>query len=171
MWENIPMTDIPMTDIPMPPAMARLPRDRRGYPVPFMVLQAEDNDGEPALAVLDPRRVVRALHNRLCAICGQALDYWIAFIGGDLCLKNRLFGLPMHEDCARFSMRVCPHLSNPRAKYRPPPTGAEVRVSPLVSDSRPSEMFLVITRRYKPVAVRDELLARIAPPARVERFE
>ena len=31
-------------------------------------------------------------------------------------------------------------------------------------------MFLVVTRRYEPVVIRDEPLAKIGPPVRVERF-
>jgi len=135
-----------------------------------MILQADDNDGEPAFAVLDPQRVLRSLCDRLCGICGQALDYWIAFVGGDLSLKNQLFGVPLHEECARYAMRVCPYLANPHAKHRPVPAGMAVKVNALVSDQRPAEMFLVITRRYEPVLVRDEPLARIARPVRVEAF-
>jgi len=135
-----------------------------------MVVRAEDNDGEAALGVLDPERVIRSLRDRLCGICGRSLGYWIAFVGGGLCLTNRLYLCPLHEDCARYAMRVCPFLASPQAKYRPLKSDIQVQVNPLMADRRPAEMFLVITRRYEPVVVGDEPLAKIGPPVRVERF-
>ncbi len=47
-----------------------------------------------------------------------------------------------------------------------------MQVSRVVDDRRPSEMFLFIfiARRYQPVGVRGELLAKAAPFARVEPF-
>jgi len=159
-----------MPDLTMPPAVARLPRDRRGYPIFATIVQPEDNGGEPDFAVLDPVRVARCVRDRLCGVCGKAIDYWMAFIGGDLCLKSRLFPFAMHPECARYSVRACPHLSNPRAKYRPVPPGTAVMASRLVADRRPSEMFLCIARRYEPVVVRGEFFIKAAPFARVEPF-
>ena len=157
-------------DFPTPPAVARLPRDRRGYPIFATIVQPEDNDGEPDFAVLDPLRVARCVRDRLCGVCGEVLGYWIAFIGGDLCLKNPLFPFPMHPECARYSTRACPHLSNPRAKYRPVPAGKAVSVNRLVDDRRPSELFLFTSRRYTPVIVRGHPLVKAATFAAVERF-
>ena len=160
-----------MTDHQMPPAIARLPRDRRGYPIFATIVQPEDNGGEPDFAILDPQRVARCVRDRLCGVCGRPLDYWIAFVGGNLCIEHRLFGFALHPDCARYSPRACPHLSNPRAKYRAVPPGKAVRVSRVASDRRPSELFLFTARRYEPVVARGELLVKAPPFTRIETVE
>jgi hypothetical protein len=59
----------------MPPAVERLARDRRGYPIFFAIVQPEDNGGEPDFAVLDPERVARCVRDRLCGICGGPLGH------------------------------------------------------------------------------------------------
>jgi len=160
-----------MRTIPMPPAVAKLERDQRGYPIPFMVVQPEDNDGEALLGVLDPERVIRALRNRLCGVCGEGLGYWITFIGGPLSLRKRWFrNPPMHEACARYAMGVCPFLASPHARYRPVSGNPETSVSHLMADQRPSTMYVVYTRRYRIVVVNGEVVAEIAPPVRVEEF-
>jgi hypothetical protein len=56
---------------------------------------------------------------KLCMICGKKLLPKKWFIGGQHAAMNRLFTDPaMHEECARYALKVCPFLSNPDMKYR-----------------------------------------------------
>ncbi len=75
-------------------------------------------DGLPDFKVIDHIKVRECLMNNLCGICGQKLDKILAFIGGPMCVKNRVFkDGPMHKECALYSAKVCPYLSNAEAKY------------------------------------------------------
>jgi hypothetical protein len=89
-------------------------------------------------------------------------------VGGELCLNNRTFLWPMHPECARYSIRACPYLSNPQAKHRPGPKEGERALDPLISDERPAQMFLFITRGYKPVVIAGSPYIKAAPFAKVE---
>jgi hypothetical protein len=94
----------------MPPGIAKLPRDPRGYPIFFTA--AKKADGSPDFRVADPFKRTVAMLERRCGLCGEPLGYWIVFIGGPRALENRSFGdPPMHEDCARYAVKVCPYLA------------------------------------------------------------
>jgi hypothetical protein len=88
-----------------------------GYPVPWVNARI---NGKWDFATLDPRKVARALTDSLCAICGEKLTLFKGarfaagcwFIGGPLSMINRAFtDPPMHEECARFCLKTCPHLT------------------------------------------------------------
>ena len=94
------------------------------------------------------------MDDRLCGVCGRGLDYWIAFIGGPACQKNRLFKDPaMHPQCAEYAARICPFIAGSKTKYssRPLPEGADlaVHVDRNMADHerRPVEMFIFTDRR------------------------
>jgi len=93
-----------------------LPLDRRGYPIPFIVLR--DGEGNPVFAANDIQRIALAVRERLCHVCGQALEgepVW--FVGGaGSALLNGSHGAyydgPMHHECMRFAVEHCPHLAH-----------------------------------------------------------
>lgn len=115
------------TDVKIPERILALPRDHRGYPVPFFAVWKDEagkptdpGQGKPDLTIADGRAAGRCAARRVCWICAQPLGYWLAFVGGPESCKNRAFSDgPMHEECALFSVQVCPHLLNPNAKRRP----------------------------------------------------
>lgn len=99
-------------DVPMPPAVAALPQDRRGFPVPWVsewsekredeiatrvvsaphlgVLQVPSVDcthvigeGVPNLGALCPRSQIDGMLDRLCDVCGEFIPPGpIYFLGG-----------------------------------------------------------------------------------------
>lgn len=107
----------PREDVPMPPRIATLPRDARGYPVPWFV---EWRDGVPLFPVLDPRKWSRAVRHHLCWVCGQPLGRMMVFPIGPMCAINRITSEPgCHRDCAIYSVKVCPFLVNPNMRRVP----------------------------------------------------
>src|SRR5262249_26747548 len=64
----------------MPPRIARLPRDKRGYPIPWNIQR--DANGLPLFTVNDDRKHYLAVRQGLCPICGETLGKWKWFIGG-----------------------------------------------------------------------------------------
>lgn len=143
----------------------------RGFVVPRFALIGED--GVPDFKVIDRHFWEKAVRERLCGICGEALDYWIYFIGGPQSISARSFiDLPMHEECARYSMRVCPFLHRESfgyAKYRKQHAG--LRELDLVSADRPSKMGLLRTRNYKIAASGDTVYLRAEAAVSVEWWE
>jgi hypothetical protein len=102
-------------DIPMPPAIARLERDHRGYPVSYTTHRRAD--GTPVLGKVDWPRQVWCHELSLCSICGEDLppsENW--FVGGSGCAFHPLGNFtdpPMHGECAEYALRTCPFLAAP----------------------------------------------------------
>lgn len=120
--------------VKMPLRVSRLPRDHRGYPVPWFVAWLKpfpDADGGPL--EVDPRtdgaapdfrviggdRLARAVRQRRCWICGEPTGRFVAFVAGPMCAVNGTSGEPpSHPDCATYAARVCPFLTHPFARRR-----------------------------------------------------
>lgn len=117
------MSACPFKGIEIPKSLSHLPV-YHGMPIPFV--QVIDASGKPDFRVTDVEKVVACLKENLCAICGNKLREIVWFTGGPLCVKNRLFSDPaMHEECARFCMKICPFLSGAQRNY------ANVEVRPV----------------------------------------
>lgn len=99
----------------LPARIAALPRDRRGYPIPYIVFRGAD--GVPEFVVNDTGLVLVAILGNLCHVCGQELEPNPWFCGGPgnaLANGDRAIYKdgPMHRECMEYSLQVCPHLSN-----------------------------------------------------------
>jgi hypothetical protein len=96
----------------LPDRMRRLPVDSRGIVVPWFVAWV---DGEPQFPVVDASKLTRAHRLGLCWVCGEKLGRYRASVIGPMCAINRTISEPQsHVECARFSARRCPFLSQPR---------------------------------------------------------
>lgn len=137
---------------PLPLRLRKLPIDARGYPVPFFVPWIAGPDGAdvPEFRGMDARKLVRAIKQKLCWICGEALGRWLAFPIGPMCAITRTTAEPpSHFECAEWSVRHCPFLSQPRMVRRDEdfPVGA---VQPGIMITRnPGVTCLWITRSFE----------------------
>lgn len=114
------------SDIEIPKRIAKLPRDERGYPIPFFV--GYDDRGLPDFRMMDAHKLTRAVKDRLCWICGEPLGRYLAFAIGPMCALNRNNAEPpMHKECALFSVKTCPFLINPDQKRNPRKVHSEWR--------------------------------------------
>src|SRR3954454_7942113 len=112
----------------MPRSVARLKRDKRGYPVPWFVAWF---DGEPDFRVMDDVKLHRIARgqDRSCWVCGERLSRLSAYVIGPMCAVNRVSSEPTsHVECAEYAAQACPFLSNPRrtrqeGEHRPMPDG------------------------------------------------
>ena len=133
---------------PLPPRVARLPRDYRGFPVPWFVQWFVDDkpatpgDGAPDFRVADSRKLKRAIGEARCWVCGDILGKHKAFTIGPMCAVNRVSSEPpAHRDCAIFSAVACPFLTKPRMRRnekdlpeaRVDPAGIPLRRNPGVA--------------------------------------
>ncbi|EKY4114224.1 TPA: hypothetical protein ACGW3M_001114 [Pseudomonas aeruginosa] len=147
---------IDLSTVPMPDRVARLPRDERGYPTPHFAMFI---DGKPDFRRVDHGKWFHAIESRQCGICGGSLGAHIAFVGGPSSMQSKLFtDLPMHRDCARYALQVCPFMAAPKFAY----SNFEkegVRVNPHVSDQRPERFGLAMTKAYRLVQLPGQSLA------------
>jgi hypothetical protein len=144
-------------NIPFPDRIARLPRDKRGYPIPWNVLR--DVDGNPLFTVNDDRRAWRALRSQLCPICGERLGRWRWFVGGPRSAFDEYgwyLDLPGHHECMSFALAICPYLAAP--KYlgrvdvtRPEklPPEARVLLDETIITDRPEVFVAVASNRME----------------------
>lgn len=107
-----------------PPRIARLPRNKVGYPVPWFVATV---DGEPDFRVVGHGKMNGAITFRCCWICGGALinrtlgpaATQYAFVVGPMCAVNRTSAEPpAHRDCAIYAATACPFLTTPGMRRR-----------------------------------------------------
>lgn len=99
----------------MPERIARLPRDPRGFPIPWNVLRGEE--GRAFFTINDEEKHQRAIRSELCPICGERLGRWRWFTGGPRSAfdpRGAYIDLPAHHECAQFALVTCPWLALPR---------------------------------------------------------
>ena len=101
----------------MPPRIARLPRTKHGLPVPYIA--DEHEDGSPNLGMVEASISGDCHREGLCSICGEKLaPAERTFITQPYGVFGSDYGCndpPMHGECARYALRVCPHLVAPGA--------------------------------------------------------
>ena len=96
---------------PMPARIAKLPRNDRGYPVPYFVAWF---DGKPDFRMIRPETMREARTRKLCWICGEPLNAQSTFVLGPMCMVNRTNSEPpSHRDCAEFAVHACPFMLHP----------------------------------------------------------
>jgi hypothetical protein len=103
-----------ISTLAIPPRVKRLPISSEGWPVPWFVAWI---DGQPDFRVIDTPKLGRAVRERRCWVCGDVLGQNKAFPIGPMCAINRVISEPpSHRECAIFSARACPFLSQPRMR-------------------------------------------------------
>lgn len=130
----------------MPAAVALLPKDERGFPVPFF--SPKGPGGKPVFAAADERKRRQCAVQRLCWICGQPLFDLLAFVGGPKSADNRVFSdAASHVECAVYSVQVCPWLADPAYGRRAfDHLGAPM---PGQTDDKPGRVCVFVTRDYR----------------------
>jgi hypothetical protein len=148
--------------------MRDLPVDERGFPVPWFVAWV---DGKPEFRAMDREKFVRAIKQRLCWVCGERLGTNLCFVAGPMCGINRTSSEPpSHVECARWSAKNCPFLSNPRMIRREDEVtdkGKE-NVAGFGLTRNPGVAMLWITRQYDVFRVDNGWLIQMGEPESVE---
>ncbi len=100
--------------IEIPTRMRHLDRDTRGYPIPVLVYR--DAAGKPHFTINDDEVRERVIRRDLCGICGGKLYRGRWFVGGPKAAfhdDGAYVDPPMHGECARYALSVCPYLAAP----------------------------------------------------------
>ncbi len=124
-------------DVAMPQRVARRPRDKRGFPVPWLSEWKHptrpegywnrirhhsvygpyagcahvDGVGTPDLGQPCPAHQIKGMAERRCGVCGDQLPashvYWL---GGETNILTGYTEPPLHLECALYACQVCPAL-------------------------------------------------------------
>lgn len=167
------MVDLP----PMPERIARLPKDHRGFPVPWFVQWMKEGMGVdqhepgalPDFRVIDSARMARCFSQHRCWICGDVLGRHRVFVIGPMCVINKVtMEPPNHRDCAEFATKACPFLIRPRMRrndYNMP----EHRPMPGIGiDRNPGCMALYETSAYRRFMTATGALIQLGKPDRID---
>lgn len=156
----------------LPPAPTRvlaLPRDRRGYPVPWFVAWIDSGSGrEPDFRVIAPGKIDQAITRQLCWICGTRITGNYTFVIGPMCAVNRISAEPpSHRDCAIFAARACPFLARPGMRRRESNIPDEARnPAGIMIRRNPGVALVWVTKSYRLVADgRGGTLIEVGKPA------
>jgi hypothetical protein len=162
---------------PLTPRIAKLPVDERGYPVPFFVQwvneQNEPTDpgvGRPEFRMMDSRKWMRCVKEKLCWVCGEKLGVHLAFPIGPMCSVNRVTSEPpSHLECAEWSVKGCPFLSRPNMVRREDELteANKVNVAGISIDRNPGVMCIWVTKHYRPFKAGQGYLLRLDSPSSV----
>lgn len=164
--------------VPMPSRLADLPRDRRGYPVPWFVQWFDDGkptepgDGQPDFRVVDERKLKVAVVRKRCWLCGEPLGSYKTFVVGPMCAINRVSSEPpSHTECAIYAAKVCPFLTNPKV-HRVEATMPDGLVKPAgeMVPRNPGVALVWTTRRHQVRVLPDGVLFQIGDPDTVLWF-
>ena len=91
-----------LANAPMPPAVAALPRNAQGYPIPWFV--ATLSDGSRDFRVASGERWHDAVRFNKCWVCGRTYGRFMSFLIGPMCAVNRITAEPpCHYDCAVYA--------------------------------------------------------------------
>ena len=153
----------------VPERIAKLPRDDRGYLVPWFVAWV---DGKPDFRVIEGGRIFEALKEKRCWVCGEKLGRYLAFVIGPMCAINRITSEPpSHRDCALFAARACPFLTMPRMKRneRAKPEGYQEPAGYHIPRN-PGVALVWITQGFTPIRANGGLLFSVGAPAELLWF-
>ncbi|MCS4088622.1 hypothetical protein [Rhizobium sp. BK176] len=138
--------------VAIPERMRSLPVDPRGYPVPVVVTR--DRNGKPNFAANDESIRQTLFREDRCGICGGKLLRGRWSVGGPgsaLHPDGAFLDPPMHYECARYAVQVCPYLAMPSysksvSKIAPMsygPSKVGISYNPTVFSNRP-DLFLLV---------------------------
>lgn len=133
---------------PLIPRIAKLPRDERGYPVPFFVAWP---DGKPEFRIADPAKLRAAIRENLCWCCGEPLGAFKAFLIGPMCAINRNNAEPPnHLDCATWAARACPFIVRPQMVRRDHEALEAISKEPagIAIKRNPGAFAIWVTKKY-----------------------
>lgn len=165
-------------DMEEPERVAKLPH-YKGIPITYTTLV--DKNGIPNFKATDAERVWEVKRDKKCSICGEPLDYWIAFMVTEEEAESRnIYENPNHEECLKFAFNVCPWLYYSKAKYS---DLSKVNLEGYTLTSshpdrehegspRPPKLGIYITNNYKNVILPNRYrVCKAGKPKRLEWIE
>jgi hypothetical protein len=158
------------TDLPQPiPQRVRSLPIQNGYPVPWFVAQV---NGKYDFRIIGQNKLIDAINQKKCWICGERLGAYKAFSIGPMCVINRTISEPpAHTQCAEWSIKACPFLAQ-RQDYRRETNLPEGVKEPggVAIARQPGATCLWVTSKYEVLNAGNGLIFKIGDPLQVKWF-
>jgi hypothetical protein len=163
-------------DLPPPYRMRNLPRDDRGFVVPWFVAWVDEagelaaiGQGRPEFRAIRPNGTMVAHRAGICFLCGKHLSAKKTFAIGCMCLVNRVSSEPpSHYDCAEYATTVCPFLTKPKMVRNTKDLPANVEdPGGVMIERNPGVTVLWTTRHYSVISAGKPLF-KLGDPERLE---
>lgn len=155
-------------NIPVPEKMRALPIDERGFPIPKFVPYI---DGKPEFRGFDPNHMRACVLRKKCWLCGDPLGVHLTFVIGPMCAINRISSEPpSHHNCAEYSAKACPFLSQPKMRRNEKDLPEDRSVAGIAIRRNPGVILLWTTRSYKIRNTRTGALFVVGEPEQIEFF-
>lgn len=153
-----------------PPNIRALPRDARGYPIPWFV--HVDDAGKEDFRIIGRGKIPTALKKELCWICGKRIGRIKTFTIGPMCAINRVSSEPpSHLECSTFAAKSCPFLSQPLAKRNERDLPPERQVAGIAIMRNPGVTLVWGCMQFKPFFPdTGGILFEIGKPVRVSWY-
>jgi hypothetical protein len=124
---------------------------KRKLPVP--VSNTFDDGNRVDFTVLNGPLADALASGRFCGLCGKSMGWWVAFIGGSLSFASGQYtNPPMHPECAKAAMSLCPHIALLKTK-RAKDVG-EATEPEGFSLEKPDKWMMFTTRTYRVIRTR-----------------
>lgn len=165
-WKNSPLK----AGLPeLPAQIASLPVAANGYPVPWFVAW---NDGRPDFRVADPRKLVLAVRESRCWVCGMGIPPGPhTFVAGPYCVVNhKTAEPPCHHQCAVFAATACPFLIRPKMVRREEAIEGTIPHAGMADPHNPGVAVLVVSSALEVIKLPDGIMFGVGKPRRVEWY-
>ncbi|QKW22316.1 hypothetical protein HUT16_27445 [Kitasatospora sp. NA04385] len=132
----------------LPPGLGTRPVDlRRGLPIPAVNVHP---GGEVDFVTINGPAALQLAGTGRCSLCGQRMTGTATFLGGPKCAEFGFYSdPPMHEECAEWALKLCPHIARPHARRASERRVAHDAVRAVgFSEEKPSEWVLVVSDSY-----------------------
>jgi hypothetical protein len=157
---------MPDIAVDVPARMRSLPRDSRGYVVPYFVGWP---NGQPDFRTADARKKTSCIRDRKCWLCGQGLQRRMTFVLGPMCGLNRTSAEPpCHHECSTYAVQACPFLTTPRAHRIEHNLPTNDEGAGIMLKRNPGVTLLWVTQSYQLFEAGNGVLIRIGDPLAVE---
>ena len=155
----------------MPPRMQALPVLESGWPALWFA-GTNPETGKVDLRLMDGRKLLRAIKEKRCWLCGEPLGRTLAFVTGPMCCVTRTSSEPpSHYDCAAYAVRACPFLARPRAHRSESNIPEGVTVAGIGIKRNPGVAVIWVTRSYRVWSDDNRgTLITVGDPLRVEWY-
>lgn len=166
-WKDHPMKPgLP----PPPPQIKALPVcPVRKLPVPWFVAWV---DGKPDFRVADPRKVVLAVREKRCWVCGMGLAPGPhTFVSGPYCAFNYTTAEPpCHHQCAVYAATACPFLTKPHMTRREEVIPGTFMHGGYADNHNPGVTALVVSSVLQVKAAPNGIIFGVGRPHRFEWY-
>lgn len=163
-----------------PERIQRLPH-YKGLPITAITMI--DDEGVPNFKSVDHLKIRKMKNEKCCGICGEKLDYWMAFMVSEEEAKTRyVFESPNHVECLKYAFNICPWIFYSKQRYSEVDKMNEIynekgytilatHPDRETMNERPQKLGIYVCRGYENVIHKGYRVCKVSPAKSIEWVE